>query len=137
MSERGRETARDRGSEGGWDNNKQYVEKNTRGVVHLEGKVRNNVGKLWKGRAAPSPPQSVLTGAEQRVGDGLAVGGSFIPSSFFLSLLLHTPPSPAPPLGTCLLPKFLFLCYSIHSVLFFFFVICLFTLPSLPFFTFD
>lgn len=52
------------------------------------------------------------------------------------SLLLHTPPTPAPPLGTCLLPEFLFLSYSIHSFLFFF-VICLSTLPSLPFFTFD
>lgn len=37
------------------------------------------------------------------------------------SLLLHTPPTPAPPLGTCLLPEFLFLSYSIHSFLFFFF----------------
>lgn len=133
MSERGRDTASDRGREGEWV---QYVEKNASEIVHLHRKDRNNVGKMWKGRTLQlgSHPQSVLTGAERGVGDGLTAGGSFI--------FLPVSPPPHPSISSTasghLSPsKFLFLSYSIRSFFIFFFVICPSTLPSLPFFSFD
>lgn len=87
--------------------------RDAREIVHLNRKVRNIVEKVWTGRALRlgSHPQSVLTAAERRVGDGLTAGGSFIfllvsppphpsvssaasghlsPSKVFVSLLQHT-----------------------------------------------
>lgn len=104
-------------------------------IVHLNRKVGNNVGTVWKGRAVWWDLTLSLC-SQERSGESETDSQQGAPSSFFPSLLLHTPPTPAPPLGTCLLPEFLFLSYSIHSFLFFF-VICLSTLPSLLFFTFD
>lgn len=128
-----REAARQQGTTAGREDGGKMWTKNASQIIHLNKKVGNNIGTVWKGRAVwwESHPQSVLTGAERRVGDGLAAGGSFV----FLPVS-PPPPTPLPPLGTCLLPEFLFLSYSIQSFLFFF-VICLSTLPSLPFFMFD
>lgn len=118
MSERGRDTASDRGREGEWV---QYVEKNASEIVHLHRKDRNNVGKMWKERTLRlgSHPQSVLTGAERGVGDGLTAGGSFI--------FLPVSPPPHPSISSTasghLSPsKFLFLSYSIRS--FFYILFC-------------
>lgn len=101
-------------------------------IVHLNRKVGNNVGTVWKRRAVWWNLILSLC-SQERSGESETGSQQGAPSSFFPSLLLHTPPTPAPPLGTCLFPEFLFLSYSIHSFLFFFFVICLSTLPSLLF----
>lgn len=129
MSERGRETASDRGREGEWV---QYVEKkNASEIVHLNRKVRNNVGKVWKGRALRlgSYPPSVFTGAERSVGDRLTAGASFI------FLPVSPPPHPSIPSTASghLSPSKVFVSLLQHTLLFYSFwsYVCLPSHPSL------
>lgn len=102
-------------------------------IVHLNRKVGNNVGTVWKRRAVWWNLILSLC-SQERSGESETGSQQGAPSSFFPSLLLHTPPTPAPPLGTCLFPEFLFLSYSIHSFLFFFLSSA--CLPSHPSFSY-
>lgn len=132
MSERDSETARERGREGGRG---QYMGKTCNSNRSFE-QDRNNVGTVQKGRVSRwgSHPQSVLTGAERRVGDGLAAGGSLV----FLPVSPPPHPSDSSTASRHLSPSRVFVSLLQHTLFFIlFFVICLSTLPSLPFFTFD
>lgn len=127
MCERGREIASERGREGEWV---EYMEKNASEIVDLNRKVRNNVGKVCKGRTLRlgSDPQSVLTGAERRVGDGLTAGGSFI----FLPVSPPPHPSVSSTASGHLSPSKLFVSVLQHTLLFFILFCHMSVYPPMP-----
>lgn len=82
--------------------------KNASGIVDLNREVRRNVWESVEGKDAAIG----ISVCAQRSGESETDSQQGAPSSLFLSLLLHTPPSPAPPLGTCLLQAF---CFSLAA----------------------
>lgn len=92
------------------------------------GKLGEMFGKVWKGRTLRlgSHPQSVLKGAERRVGDGLTAGGSFI----FLPVSPPPHPSVSSTASGHLPPSKVFVSLLQHTLLFFYSFLSYVCLPS-------